>query len=213
LKDSLLTAQLRTAATVAIAGILAGCSGGGGSTPLAGSVGSQSVARGAASVPAFDPFSLERSSNVVCKSTAKPSKATVPLPSGGGTVAIPKYLNFTGGATVPSSQPSGTKVTIMDSVNNFDSQPIPTGQKGVFFTSLVLNQSVQFSSSNLKSTLKSACLVNGQTYTINVYALGGPIMAPVTAKASSNTIKYVISLAGTGNGFPGGVTADIVTSH
>jgi hypothetical protein len=209
----LLTAQLRAAAAVAIAGILAGCSGGGGSSPLAGTMNPQSASRGINSAPAFNTFSLEDSSDVVCTSKKAPSKATKSLPAGGGTVTIPAYLNFTGGATVPSSAPSGTKVTILTSTNNFDSQPIPTGQKGVFFTSLVLNQSVQFSGPNLKSTLKSACLTNGKIYTINVYALGGPIMNPVTAKATGNEIKYTISLANTGNGFPGGVTADIVTSH
>ena len=159
-----------------------------------------------------DLDAVPESSDVACSSKNKPSMKKVALPANGGTVTIPKYVSFTGGATVSASSPSGTTVTLKDSTNNFDSQPVPAGQKGVFFTSLVLSQSVQFSSGTITSNIKSTCLVNGATYTVNVYALGGAIQAPVTAKARTHQLKFSISLQGTGGGFPGGVTGDIVIS-
>jgi hypothetical protein len=220
LKDFLLFTSLRAAAIVTVAGLLAGCSGGGGSTPQAGTSDLGAPVQSVAQLPAESAYpdyvasldAVPEASDVACTSKAKPSTKTVTLPAAGGTVTIPKYASFTGGATVPSSQPSGTMVTIKDSSNNFDKQTIPAGQKGVFFTSLELSQSVQFSSNTITSDVKSKCLTNGATYTINVYAFGGPLQAQAKAKAAKGELKFAVSLAGTNGAFPGGVTADIVIS-
>jgi len=211
--------QIRYVAMATIAGLLAGCSGGGGSTPQASSAAGAPV-QSAAQMPVASAYpdyvesldAVPMSIDATCKSSAKPSSKTVALPAGGGTVPIPKYASFTGGATVPASSPSGTMVTIKDSENNFDKQTIPTGQKGVFFTSLEISQSVQFATDTITSNLKSTCLINGAKYTVNVYAFGGPLQAASTATAKMNTLKFSVSLAGTGGAFPGGVVADIVIS-
>jgi hypothetical protein len=218
LKDSLFTTQFRYAAIATIAGLLAGCSGGGGSSPAYSGAGSPAQSAARLPVEAAYPdyvASLDDvpvSPDITCTSKAAPSTKTVALPAAGGTVTIPKYLSFTGGATVPSSTPAGAKVTIKDSTNNFDKQTVPSGQKGVFFTSLELSETVTFSSDTLTSNLKSTCLIDGAKYTVNAYAFGGNLQPAQVVTAKNHTLSFSVSLSATGGQFPGGVVADLVVS-
>lgn len=140
---------------------------------------------------------------------------TVPLPVGGGTIAIPPFGDFTGTATTPSlTSGAGATVTITDSTMQVASPPVPVppGQTGVFFVELNLSQTVAFSNANIPTTITSnSAIVPGASYTANVYALGGPVQAPQTAVASGHTVSFTIIVPG--SAFPGGVPADVVVSH
>ncbi len=222
MKQSISCVRARYASIASIAALLAGCSGGGGSSvPLAPpnpGVPQQSVAQAPlAAYPDFvdslDAVPFDDSADATCKPSSKPpATKTVPLPVNGGTVTIPMYNGFTGGATTPPiSKGQGSRVTIKDSTNNFDKQPIPAGQHGVFFTSLDLSKQVTFKTPTIRSNVKSKCLVNGATYTVNVYAFGGMIQATETVKAMAGEIRFTVTVP-LGGTFPANTPADIVLS-